>query len=67
MTININIYKCDVVFDREATDELKDLEAEKRKTYTAQCVCETHDLSQQQLDKLANMKVCAHNSHIIIL
>ena len=56
-----------MTFDREATDELKDLEAEKRKTYTAQCVCETHDLSQEQLDKLANMKVCAHNSHIVIL
>ena len=48
-----NIYKCDVVFDREATDQLKDLEAEKYQTYTAHCVCETHDLSQEQVDKLA--------------
>ena len=60
-------YKWDIVFDREATDELKDLEAEKRKTYTAQCVCETHDLTQEQLDKLANMKVCAHQWHISII
>lgn len=41
---------------RADTETLKDLEAEKRKTYTALCITDT-EITQQELDKLDGVKV----------